>query len=934
MHTFWGFGFSSEEGSTVEASPPEPAEVAKRHETAPASSLGPPQKSRSWASSVLESFRMDTRFENRATKSPGEEDLESSNLEAFRSLTRRAHQLLARRHHRALVSRRRAAHENSYATERLILAEAEADELEEVLKQHSRALGAGEEHGSPSDMCDTERLTMSGWSTSAASSATKPTELLCRWESEDTEARQELESLQTVMSQTAAELRSGLLHLARSPDSGDFASHGNVGLCRVLSAALPQLVQSCADAMEVGSSEDDWAGAEASLFEALVQVTSAEACESRDQAASDLDFQLQEDAFAHKAHGHGVSASPEEQRDQAALQQLLGRIHTLSQQLEQEAPKHSSQNASSGPDTGNNTNAASNSFGASATRLADLEAQVQRLVAENQALEKQLLGRFSEPPPSKAFQAVDRTELPPGVALPRDAGRRLSPAERVALSNNVRQRGRQNCAAPAAARPTQSSEPTRQMIHDLRSNLADAYEALALARSSARPGVSGRPAQDTEPELLARVCYKTSERALLPGRGEGRIPLNGTARPARPARCSLQLRRSSEAGTIAAAAAAVVPFLRERGRGGRRPFRPMTAARSDLEAEVTAAVEVVQRSMRLVQALACDMDVASPSLGKEMEACDITAGISAIKPGDSTPVTAADYAIQGLVFESLQKQFPADRFMGEEDAADLRADADLCGLALELCSKFGDSSITKESFLAAVDVGLVPPREGENRRVWVLDPIDGTKGFLTGQGYVIGLSLLMDGEALVGVMGYPNATATPPIMLAVKGHGLRWWPAEGPGPLEYEPPKPDWASQDFGQLPPPLPGQLQAGRDYPPWLLSPQSSRTACRPFGDAPATDMCCGSMVKYFAVAAGTHCGYVQYEEQLKTWDHACGILCVQESGGNACVTDAAGQPVFFPGRKFSVLGGIVSCSRWCTSEMRELLLQAAAGNASEGK
>lgn len=115
----------------------------------------------------------------------------------------------------------------------------------------------------------------------------------------------------------------------------------------------------------------------------------------------------------------------------------------------------------------------------------------------------------------------------------------------------------------------------------------------------------------------------------------------------------------------------------------------MTAARSDLEAEVTAAVEVVQRSMRLVQALACDMDVAPPSLGKEMEACDITAGISAIKPGDSTPVTAADYAIQGLVFESLQKQFPADRFMGEEDAADLRADADLCGLALELCSKFG-----------------------------------------------------------------------------------------------------------------------------------------------------------------------------------------------------------------------------------------------------
>ena len=244
------------------------------------------------------------------------------------------------------------------------------------------------------------------------------------------------------MSQTAAELRSGLLRLSSSPDCDFGPGHGNGGLCRVLSAALPQLVQSCADAMEVGSSEDDWAGAEASLFEALVQVTSLAPCES----ASDLDFQLQEDAFGSS---HQLSASPEEQRDQAALQKLLGRLDALSQQLELEAPKHrsSQNNASSGPGSGQPTNAASNSFGASATRLADLEAQVQCLVAENQAgvrgpllgtwdclelslcmswkqaLEEQLSGRFSEPePPSKAIPALDRVELPPGPALARDAG--------------------------------------------------------------------------------------------------------------------------------------------------------------------------------------------------------------------------------------------------------------------------------------------------------------------------------------------------------------------------------------------------------------------------------------------------------------------------------------------------------------------------------
>ena len=44
-----------------------------------------------------------------------------------------------------------------------------------------------------------------------------------------------------------------------------------------------------------------------------------------------------------------------------------------------------------------------------------------------------------------------------------------------------------------------------------------------------------------------------------------------------------------------------------------------------------------------------------------MDACDTTAGVSFIKEGDSTPVTAADFAIQGLVSQTLRAAFPADR---------------------------------------------------------------------------------------------------------------------------------------------------------------------------------------------------------------------------------------------------------------------------------
>ena len=65
----------------------------------------------------------------------------------------------------------------------------------------------------------------------------------------------------------------------------------------------------------------------------------------------------------------------------------------------------------------------------------------------------------------------------------------------------------------------------------------------------------------------------------------------------------------------------------------------------DLADEAIVAVKAVQRAMRLCQGLACDMEaVESESTGKEMDACDTTAGVSFIKEGDSTPVTAADFA--------------------------------------------------------------------------------------------------------------------------------------------------------------------------------------------------------------------------------------------------------------------------------------------------
>jgi 3'(2'), 5'-bisphosphate nucleotidase len=53
-------------------------------------------------------------------------------------------------------------------------------------------------------------------------------------------------------------------------------------------------------------------------------------------------------------------------------------------------------------------------------------------------------------------------------------------------------------------------------------------------------------------------------------------------------------------------------------------------------------------------------------------------------------------------------------------------------------------------------------------RVWVVDPVDGTQGFLRGEQYAVCLALMISGQVVVGVLGCPNL-----ILDGQKGH-LLW----------------------------------------------------------------------------------------------------------------------------------------------------------------
>ncbi|KAJ8602018.1 hypothetical protein CTAYLR_002779 [Chrysophaeum taylorii] len=347
-------------------------------------------------------------------------------------------------------------------------------------------------------------------------------------------------------------------------------------------------------------------------------------------------------------------------------------------------------------------------------------------------------------------------------------------------------------------------------------------------------------------------------------------------------------------------------------------------------AEVKEAALITQCAVRLC------MDVEESLSVARSEAASVGTGVSttvsgtAAVKGDSTPVTAADFGIQGFISASLQRAFPSDLFMGEEDASALRSDDALREKSHDMAARMARErgfDLDQTTFLDAVDRGRLELSPG--KRVWILDPIDGTKGLVTGQEYAIGLALVVDGDPVVGVLANPNRPVVP-IMVAVKGAGIRFWPYAGFGYMqdEYQPP---WQRQsyDYSKLAPDAKGSwgelgsapATPAVDYPPFLVSRPVDAASPLPFGPMAApSELCCGALVKYFAVASGEAAAFIMFEANLKSWDHAPGVLCVLESGGT-CV-DARNQPIKFYDRAFAVDGAIVAFAKAADTKTRQLV------------
>ncbi|KAJ7968484.1 PAP-specific phosphatase hal2-like protein [Quillaja saponaria] len=300
---------------------------------------------------------------------------------------------------------------------------------------------------------------------------------------------------------------------------------------------------------------------------------------------------------------------------------------------------------------------------------------------------------------------------------------------------------------------------------------------------------------------------------------------------------------------------------------------------------------------------------------------------------DSSPVTVADWSVQAIVSWVLSEFLVSGNIsiLAEEDVQTL-SKSNASGLLEAVVKTVNDCLAEAPSF------GVKEPKSplgtsevleaisrcnstgGATGRFWVLDPVDGTLGFVRGDQYAVALALIEDGEVMLGILGCPNypmrkewlsyqhryhriiSKLTPPtaetwekgcVLYARKGSGKAW-----------KQPVHDLDKKLVLQNCP-IPVRVSS--------IDNPALATFCEPVEKANSSHSFTAglahsvglrkqplrlySMVKYAAIACGDAEVFMKFAKtsyKEKIWDHAAGVIIIQEAGG--VVTDAGGRQLDF--------------------------------------
>lgn len=288
------------------------------------------------------------------------------------------------------------------------------------------------------------------------------------------------------------------------------------------------------------------------------------------------------------------------------------------------------------------------------------------------------------------------------------------------------------------------------------------------------------------------------------------------------------------------------------------------------ETEIRFALDVVTEACRLADGVQREIVNAADALTK----------------GDRSPVTMADMAIQTVISRRLAEHFPGDALLAEEDTEAFKSSPEMAAKVLHL-SRTALPELSRSDMEKALDRGDYSG--GGQERYWVLDPIDGTKGFLRGDHYAVALALVDAGRVVLGILGCPRLALYPErpdstigsLFFAIKGEGsfARGIDGDDTFPISTSP---------FKEA-----SRLRMCESVEK-AHAAHSEHAAIAEYLGLSAEPYRIDSQCKYAIVARGEASIYLRlpstkgYRE--KVWDHAGGALIVTEAGGR--VSDLDGR------------------------------------------
>ncbi|ODV88813.1 hypothetical protein CANCADRAFT_128778 [Tortispora caseinolytica NRRL Y-17796] len=326
-----------------------------------------------------------------------------------------------------------------------------------------------------------------------------------------------------------------------------------------------------------------------------------------------------------------------------------------------------------------------------------------------------------------------------------------------------------------------------------------------------------------------------------------------------------------------------------------------------------------------------------------IRACRLTNAVATshklgtLTKSDQSPVTVADLGAQAMINHAVRQCFPRDAIVAEEDAKALRSDADLAQRVWTLIQTcYSEETNAEESstigrlssvseMLDALDSG--DSKGGPVGRIWALDPIDGTKGFIRGGQYAVCLALIDNAQVKVGVIGCPNLPVDPAnpdgdkgiLLSAVAGNGVYSVPFK-PETGQVSADRVSVSMRDIAST-----AEASFCESVEAGHSSHDDNAKIAQILGiTKPSVRM--DSQAKYASIARGDGDIYLRlpvsdtYQEKI--WDHAAGNVIVKEAGGD--VTDIFGKQLDFGiGRTLQNNKGVIAARK---SIMPEVLAAVA--------